>query len=123
MGKPISTQPRPSNGVESATDEGDFVIDGATGLPIPPTPARKREKFIPLSTLGDVKVELARLYRQTKAGKVATSDASRLAFILNSLGRVIVDSEMEARLTALEQSTAQQSQPAPQLLHEGTEDE
>lgn len=80
------------------------MIDGATGLPVPPTPT-KREKFIPLSTLNDVKVELARLYRQAKAGKVETSDASRLAFILNSLGRVIVDAELEARIQQLEQLT------------------
>lgn len=91
-----------------ATDEGDFVIDGASGLPVPPTPARKREKFIPLSTLDDVKMELARLYRQTKAGKVATSDASRLAFILNSLGRVIVDADLEQRIQQLEQSIAEE---------------
>ncbi|MCA1977634.1 MAG: hypothetical protein LDL19_00200 [Thiobacillus sp.] len=82
------------------------MIDGATGLPVPPTPT-KREKFIPLATLSDVKMELARLYRQTKAGKVATSDASRLAFILNSLGRVIADAELEQRVQQLEQQTAE----------------
>lgn len=103
MGKPVPSQPRQSYGAESATDEDGFVIDGATGLPVPPTPSRKREKFIALSTLGDVKTELARLYRQAKAGKVATADASRLAFILNSLGRVIVDSELEQRIQQLEQ--------------------
>jgi hypothetical protein len=104
MGKATKSQPRQSYGAADATNEGGFVIDGATGLPVPPTPA-KREKFIPLSTLDDVKVELARLYRQTKAGKVETADASRLAFILNSLGRVIVDAELEQRIAALEQST------------------
>lgn len=90
-----------SYAVGNATDEHGVVIDGSTGLPIPPTP--KREKFIPLSSLGDVKTELARLYRQTKAGKIKTADASRLAFILNSLGRVIVDAELEQRIVALEQ--------------------
>lgn len=105
MGKQSRAQPRQSYGAGDATDEGGFVFDGATGLPVSPTPTRKREKFIPLSTLDDVKVELARLYRQAKAGKVETADASRLAFILNSLGRVIVDAELEQRIAMLEQST------------------
>lgn len=104
MGKAKKTAPIESYGAGDATNEDGFVFDGATGLPVPPTPT-KREKFIPLSTLDDVKVELARLYRQTKAGKVATTDASRLAFILNSLGRVIVDADLEQRIAALEQST------------------
>lgn len=104
MGKPISAQPRQSYGGGAPNEDG-FVIDGATGLPVPPTRS-KREKFIPLATLDDVKVELARLYRQTKAGRVASSDASRLAFILNSLGRVIVDAELEQRIQQLEQSIA-----------------
>lgn len=102
MGKAKRTAQIESYGAGDASNEADFVIDGATGLPVPPTPA-KREKFIPLTTLSQVKIELARLYRQTKAGKVATSDASRLAFILNSLGRVIVDAELEQRVQQLEQ--------------------
>lgn len=102
MGKAKKTAQIESSGAGDATSGDDFVIDGATGLPVPPTPT-KREKFIPLSTLNEVKVELARLYRQAKVGKVATSDASRLAFILNSLGRVIVDAELEQRVQQLEQ--------------------
>lgn len=104
MGKQSSASPRQSYGAGNASNGDGFVIDGATGLPDPPTPT-KREKFIPLATLNDVKMELARLYRQAKAGKVETSDASRLAFILNSLGRVIVDAELEARIQRLEQLT------------------
>lgn len=108
MGATKKTPPRQSCGAGDATDDDGVVIDGATGLPVPPTPARKREKFIPLSTLGDVKHELAKLYRQTKAGKIETADASRLAFILNSLGRVIVDADLEQRIATLEQSTVEE---------------
>lgn len=107
MGKAKKTASIESYGAGSATNEDDFVIDGATGLPVPPTPT-KREKFIPLSTLDDLKKELARLYRQAKAGKVATSDASRLAFILNSLGRVILDADLEQRIQQLEQLTVEE---------------
>lgn len=55
-----------------------------------------------LRTLDDVAVELARLYRRAERGQIPTADASRLAYILTSLGKVIEASVIEARLTALE---------------------
>lgn len=65
----------------------------------PPTPRRSRAT---LCTLDDVAVELARLYRRAERGQIHTADASRLAYILTSLGKVIEASVIEARLTALE---------------------
>lgn len=64
-----------------------------------PTPRRSRAT---LRTLDDVAVELARLYRRAERGQIPTADASRLAYILTSLGKVIEASVIEARLTALE---------------------
>ena len=55
-----------------------------------------------LDTLGDVKAQLARIYREAKGGKINTQDASRLANILAILARLIEGSELEARITALE---------------------
>jgi hypothetical protein len=64
-----------------------------------PTPRRSRAT---LRTLDDVAVELARLYRRAERGQISTADASRLAYILTSLGKVIEASVIETRLTALE---------------------
>jgi len=64
-----------------------------------PTPRRSRAT---LRTLDDVAVELAKLYRRAESGQIPTADASRLAYILTSLGKVIEASVIEARLTALE---------------------
>lgn len=64
-----------------------------------PTPHRSRAT---LRTLDDVAVELGRLYRRAERGQIPTADASRLAYILTSLGKVIEASVIEARLTALE---------------------
>ena len=64
-----------------------------------PTPRRSRAT---LRTLDDVAIELARLYRRAERGQIQTADASRLAYILTSLGKVIEASVIEARLTALE---------------------
>jgi hypothetical protein len=62
-------------------------------------PARLRLK---LNTMDDVKRELARLYREGKAGSRDVVDVSRLANVLSIMGRLIEGSEFEARLAALE---------------------
>lgn len=55
-----------------------------------------------LDTIGDVKAQLARLYREAKGGKISTQDATRLASILGLLSRLIEGSDLEDRLAALE---------------------
>lgn len=65
----------------------------------PDAPARLR---LPLATVGDVRRELARLYREGKAGKRDTSDVSKLANVLAILNRCIEASELEARVQKLE---------------------
>jgi hypothetical protein len=60
---------------------------------------------LPLATANDVKREMARLYREGKAGKRDVADVSRLANVLALLGRLIEGADLEARLAALEQNT------------------
>ena len=55
-----------------------------------------------LSTIDSVRREMARLYREAKAGNIPTADASRLAFILGQVGKLIEIGTLEARLNALE---------------------
>jgi len=55
-----------------------------------------------LDTIGDVKHELCRLFRDARSGTLDVQAASRLANILAIVGRVIEGSDLEARLTALE---------------------
>lgn len=90
-------------GPRNATRREPAIIDGESGRPVPAP--RKRAKHIKLEKVRDVRNELARLYRQTKAGEIPPEVASRLTFMLGTLGRLIVDSELEARIAALEQST------------------
>lgn len=86
----------PKRTKKSAPAEGE--------VPAPPLRLRTR-----LSTIGDVKLELARLYRETRAKKVATQDASRMANMLLILGRLIEGSDLEARLDALEAQQRKES--------------
>jgi hypothetical protein len=58
-----------------------------------------------LATVKEVRLELARLYRETKAGHIDPADAAKLAFILDRLRQCIVDHEIEARVMLLEQLT------------------
>ena len=75
-------------------------------LPIPERPSRLRLK---LKTVDDVSAELARLYREGKAGTRAVADVSRLGNILNLLGRLIVDNELAGRIEALEEQHGRQN--------------
>ena len=61
-----------------------------------------------LATVKDVRGELARLYRDGKAGKRDVADVSRLANVLSILGKMIEGAEMEARLNALERMASEQ---------------
>ncbi len=65
-------------------------------------PPRLRLK---LSTVGDVRAELARVYRGAKVWNIPMSDASRLSNILMILTRCIQTSDFEQRLSALEGAT------------------
>lgn len=69
----------------------------------PSTPPRLRLK---LSTVGDVRRELARVYRGGKSGNIPIGDASRLANILLILTRCIESGDFENRLLALEEQQA-----------------
>lgn len=84
----------------SATARRPVTVDAGSGR-LAPTP---RPKHVKLSTVQDVANELARLYRQTRAGLVPPADASRFAYMLNTLAGLIELGQLEARLTALEQA-------------------
>jgi len=74
------------------------TIDGVTGKS-EPLPRQDRR----LATVNDVRLALANLYRDTRSGRVDTQDAARMGYLLNLIRVCIVDGELEARLTALEE--------------------
>jgi hypothetical protein len=86
----------------SATDDGGAVIDGDSGLVITYPPAKKRAKHIKLESVRDVRTELARVYRAARSGDIPVDEASKFTFMLGTLGKLIVDSEIEQRIEQLE---------------------
>jgi hypothetical protein len=54
-----------------------------------------------------IRLELTRLYRQGKAGRIDSALLGRLVHLLSVLGGIIRDTEFEARLAALEEQAAE----------------
>lgn len=67
----------------------------------PPTPAKPMAR-LRLNTVGDIAKEYRKLYREARAGTLATSEASKLGYLLSALAGVLATSELEERLAALE---------------------
>ena len=74
------------------------TIDGST-LRVLPTPRRRRAQ---LTTLEGVRDEMARIYREMESGKRESQEGSRLVYVLTQIGKVLELTEIERRLTALE---------------------
>jgi len=77
------------------------TIDGAT-FALVPTPTRRKPQ---LTNLDGVRVEMARVYREMESGKRDSQDGSRLVYVLTQIAKVLVLTEVEVRLRALEDRT------------------
>ncbi|WP_348945736.1 hypothetical protein ABHF33_03905 [Chitinibacter sp. FCG-7] len=78
----------------------DFdAVEGAVGCTKP-----KRDRMPPLDTVCRVKKEMAKLYRDARAGAVDVGDASKMANMLSVLARLIETSELVQRMEALERA-------------------
>lgn len=67
----------------------------------PPTP-RPVSARLRLSTIGDCKREIAKLYREVRRGELASTEAGKLVWMLNTLANLIADHDLEDRLSRLE---------------------
>lgn len=87
---------------ETDPDDEGQTIDGATGLPEP------GGGCIKLSTLRDIRLEMARVYRSVKRGKIEEAAGTKRVYILAVIGKIITVAELEKRVLELE---VQQSVP------------
>jgi len=55
-----------------------------------------------LTRIAHVRDELARLYRHARTGRIETSEATRLTYILATLAKIIEVSDLEKRIEKLE---------------------
>lgn len=77
--------------------------------PPPPPPAKLPSPRLKLETVANVRRELARIYREARRGELKVDHATRLAYLLDLMARMIERSELEARIAALE--TARDRRP------------
>ena len=82
------------------------TFDAETGKP-DPTPRR-----IDLSTLRDVRLELAAVYRTMDSGEIESQDGTRRAYVLKTIHDVIVSAELERRILELEEKHEQRAREA-----------
>jgi hypothetical protein len=59
---------------------------------------------IDLKTIDDVRVEMARVYRDMRSGRIDTHVGTKLAYVLSQLGKLIEAGEIEKRLEAVERA-------------------
>ena len=84
-----------------STNEGwqGRAIAVTDSVPPPPAKTYARAK---LQTASDIARELGKLYRLAKSGEMDASLATKLTYILQTMAKIQVDSELEQRLSALE---------------------
>ncbi len=71
-----------------------------TVLPAKPQPPRLTR--IKLGTIREIRAELSRVYREARSGKIETSTATRLAYLLDLMARMVERGELETRVKTLE---------------------
>ncbi len=75
---------------------------GAATAPHPPKRLR-----LPLKTIDDLKAEMARVYREARAGALDVPTASKLANMLGIQGRLIVGHELAEDIEELKELVKQ----------------
>lgn len=73
---------------------------GFLSAPLPP--AKLASPRLKLETVQNVRRELARIYREARRGELKVETATRLAYLLDLMSRLIERSELEARIEVLE---------------------
>ena len=86
----------PGNGKGRSDKRKPETIDAKTGK-TDPAPRR-----IDLSSLRDVRLEMAQVYRMVDRKELESHDGSRRVFMLRQIADVIVNTELEQRVDELE---------------------
>ena len=74
------------------------TIDGSTGQPDP------IPQTIHLKTADDVRLEMAKVYREMRQCKIESGEGTKLVYVLAQIGKVIELVEIEKRIALLERA-------------------
>ena len=81
---------------KSTDNKVPVTIDGESGE-LMPTPAK-----IDLKSIDDVRLEMARVYREMRGDVIETQKGTRLVYVLAAIGKLIELHELEQRIQDLE---------------------
>ncbi len=96
----------PKPNIQAASHEKNFaVIDGRTGEVTPAIPK------INLSSLDDVRLEMAKVYREMRARTLDSGEGSRLVYVLQQLAKLHESVEIAKRLASLEMAVGRRLKP------------
>ena len=84
------------------SDKQAVTLDGRTGEVIGRGVVKKTRYRAKLDTIGDIKREMTKLYRETRSGLVDVQDATKLTWCLQAVAKVIETSDLEERVKKLE---------------------
>lgn len=68
-------------------------------LAVLPTPSR-----IELKKIDDIRLEMAKVYREMRTNRLDSQQGSRLVYVLSQIGKLIEIHEIERRIAALEEN-------------------
>ncbi len=80
-----------------STDNNLPATIDAQSIELIPTPAR-----IDLKSIDDVRLEMARVYREMRGDVIETQKGTRLVYVLAAIGKLIELHELEQRIQDLE---------------------
>ena len=83
--------------IDLSVTQSPVTVENASGKVVA-TP-----KKIDLSTINDVRLEMASVYRGMRNGSIATSDGSRLVYVLTQVGKMIEMHDLELKIKLLEE--------------------
>jgi hypothetical protein len=85
------------------SDENGVIIDGITGEVETMPPQRGKRYRCELSTVQDVRREMAKVYRECRSDILDAQTGTKLTWMLQGIAKVIETSDIEQRLEQLEQ--------------------
>lgn len=88
---------------QKMSSQEPVIIDNATGEIEHLPPQRGKRYRCQLNSLADVKAEMAKVYRETRSDLIDPQTATKLTWCLQAIGKVIETSDLEARISALEE--------------------
>jgi hypothetical protein len=82
--------------LNSTAKNQQLTIDASTGS-FDPTPST-----IHLKTADEVRLEMAKVYREMRGNRIDISDGCKLVYVLGQLCKIIETSEVQKRIEAVE---------------------